>query len=861
MKYSKTHSECSFSPRNPRLSSGEPHTIAQFAMTMLLAIASASAQNPLPGTPLPPPTTPASVPAGYSVHNSVDLGGRIASTAGSDAMYSTLVNLQSGPRVQGESFELRALPGTKHMLVDSLSAVSSGFGGDPNVFAKLDFHKGKLYEFNGLFRRDRQYFDYDLLGNPNIPGGQSIPVGPSTAPVGSFAWPQVLQSPVLFNTVRRMTDTSLTLLPLSKITFRVAYSQNVFEGPSLSPGGFIGNTAPVLLEEYMRQSSDDYTGTIEWKPVAQTHITFEERIEHIKSDSFFTLAPSSLILQEANGTRVAIGDYTSQTPYSISNCNANSLANPNTILYPAQTPGGLPIIDPACAVITSYLRSQPTRFLYPTEILRLQSSTIPHITMTGQASYTQANMNLPGYLEDFNGLYGTVRAFSYTGNATAKRAVIAVDYGLIWQFVKNFSLAEQVNYSNVHQPGLSNISAGTTLNTPKSAGDETINYSGPLIPGTTTTEGGPNGTPLPDYFGQKFVINNLTASWDATSTATFALTWRFATHTIAEGIPHNAPLAVGATSNGTVTIHENGAIVSVALRPTTNWSIHGSVEALYADNAFTPVGPRQTRHYRIHTMYRPRPWSTISIAWNDLERHNNTNNNEAAVEAGLDPYQGPLDHVDHSRVASIGAQLVPNEHYAFDLSYAFSSIYAATNVCYNNGATPTLPGTASLNGAGQPNVCPGIYARGSTTQLTDWYAREFMDAPTQYGSAGLSYAPVKAIRASLGYRISAVSGSQFFNDARAVNGSLNSIYHSSYMNLAWTFHHAWTWKAAYDFYGYSEGGPSGPEYCSTSTSPTSVVVPCASLPYPTGRTESSAGLTAPRNFHANNVTLGVHYEF
>jgi hypothetical protein len=38
-------------------------------------------------------------------------------------------------------------------------------------------------------------------------------------------------------------------------------------------------------------------------------------------------------------------------------------------------------------------------------------------------------------------------------------------------------------------------------------------------------------------------------------------------------------------------------------------------------------------------------------------------------------------------------------------------------------------------------------------------------------------------------------------------------------------------------------------------------VPCASLSEPTGLTESPAGLSAPRNFHANNVTLGLHYEF
>ena len=121
-----------------------------------------------------------SVPTGYSIHQSVDLGGHMASITGSGAMYDTLVNLQSGPRVLGETFEMHALPGNKHTLIDSLSAFGSGFGGDPNSFTKLDFSKGKLYEFSGMFRRDRQYFDYDLLGNPNIPTGQSIPIGGST---------------------------------------------------------------------------------------------------------------------------------------------------------------------------------------------------------------------------------------------------------------------------------------------------------------------------------------------------------------------------------------------------------------------------------------------------------------------------------------------------------------------------------------------------------------------------------------------------------------------------------------------------------------------------------------------------------
>jgi hypothetical protein len=824
-------------------------------------------QTPTAAAPLPAPETQISAPAGYSIHQTVDVGGHVVGLTGSRAMYDTLVNLQSGPRVLGETFEMRALPGNKNALVDSLSAISSGFGGDPNSFTRMNFSKGKIYEFSGVFRRDRQYFDYDLLGNPNIPGGQSIPIGPASAPTGSFAWPQVEQSPVLFNTVRRMTDTNLTISPLSKVTYRVGYSQNIFQGPTRSPSGYQFAKYDAILEEYQRNSTDDFTGAIDWKPVQGTQLIFEEEIDHYKADSYFTMAPSDFIAQEADGTKVALDDYDSQTPYPTSSaCNANSIgATP--IFSTPQTPGGLPVINAACAVVTSYLRSQPTRILYPTEIFRLQSSSIKNVSMNGDLRYTRANMNLPNYYDGYQGLNGTTRSLTYTAIASAKREVIAADYGIVWQPVKTFSISDQVDFSSVHQPGTTTMTSAITLSTPATAGNETVNYAGALTTtngaaGAATFEGsGSIGTPLPAYFGQSFLTNALTGSWDVSSRATLSLTYRHGTHTIAQGFPHSIPLAVGATSNGTVTIHEDAGIINAALRPTANWSVNGTVEVGYDDNAFTPVGPRQTRRYRVHTKYKPRPWATISGAFNDLERHNNTNNNQSAVAAGDDPYEGPINHVDHSRVVSLGAALSPNEHYGLDFNYAYSDVYAATNICYDNGASPTLPGTASTTGNGAPNVCLGLYTRGSTTQLADWHARDFMDAPTQYGSVSLAISPVPKIHSNIGYRINSVNGNQFFNDARSVNGSLDSTYQSPFVNLAWTIHPGLIAKAEYNFYGYGEGGASGPQYCSTSTSATSTVVPCTSLNYPTGLTESPAGLTAPRNFHSNNVTLGVHYEF
>jgi len=856
-----------------------PHLAGGIGAAILIMMTGiAAAQNPTTATPFPSPETHVAAPDGYTMHQSVDVGGRIAGIRGSGAMYDTLVNLQTGPRVLGESFELRAAPGKKGTLIDSLRAIGSGFGGDPNSLAKLDFSKGKIYEFSGLFRRDRQYFDYDLLGNPNIPGGQSIPVGTT----GSLAWPQVEQSTVLFNTVRRMTDARLTLFPLSKVTYRAGYSQNIFQGPSLSPSGYQFATGNGILQEFQRNSTDDFTGAIDWKPVQGTLVTFEEQIDHYKADSYFTLAPSDFIAQEADGTPVALNNYDSLTPLK-DFCDIFAQgANP---VFTAPSAGGFPVISPYCSAVTSYTRTQPTRILYPTEILRLQSSSIKNISMNGDVRYTNANLNLANYYDSYQGLnqtavksgtppattgYYGVRSLSYAGNATAKREVFAADYGLIWEATKTVSLADQVSFSSVRQPGTGIITSEVMVKTPTdtaiSFGNASINnptlITTSAAPGAATFEGsGAVGTPLPGYFGQDFLTNNLTGSWDAGSRTTVSLTYRHVAHTIAQGSPHNTPLAVGATSNGTVTINEDGGILSASVRPTSNWEVNGSAELLYADNAFTAVGARQTRHYRVHTKYRPKTWATLTGAYNDRERHNNTNNNQAAVTASDTPYEGPLDHVDYSRVVSMGAVLAPNEHYGLDFNYAYSDVYTATNICFDNGASATLPGTASLNSSGGPNVCPGVFTRGSTTQLADWFGRDFMHAPTQYGSVTFTTSPSKRVHSDIGYRISAVNGNQFYTDARSVNGSLQSAYQSPFVNIAWTIHPGLIWKAEYNFYGYGEGGPSGPQDCSTSTSLTSTVVPCSSLAEPTGLTESPAGLTAPRNFHANNITLGMHYDF
>jgi hypothetical protein len=801
-------------------------------------------------------------PEGYALHESIDLGGHVANIDGSGAMYDTLVNIQSGPRILGETFELRALPNTKNTLVDRLRAFSTGIGGDPYNVAKLDFSKGKLYDFSGLFRRDRQYFDYNLLGNPNLPPGQSIPIGPVAAPTGSYAWPQVTQSPFMNNSVRRMTDTNLTLLPLSKVTFRTGYSQNVFQGPSLTPSGyFVGGYNDVLLQEYQRNSTDDWTGSVEWKPVLRSRLTYEEQVTHYKGDSSFDMAPQYFNLQEANGYRVAVlqsYDNPINSPVGIT-CNPGVGAAP---ISPRQTPKGLPIVDPACNVIASYSRSQPTREIFPTEIFRLQTSSIKNVTMNGNVRYTYANTTLPNYYDDFQGLSGTSHEITYAGNARAKREAIATDYGVTWQALKKLSISEQIDYSNVHQPGVADMTSLTTVTSAipniNSTPLTTTVINTAINPATgkptSTFEGSPSvATPLFDFFGQKFITNNLTAAYDLTDRTMFTLTYHYQEHIIGEGAANTTGYLSGISN---IAIYEDGGTFGVAMQPAANLKINGSVELLYADNVLTPVAPRQLQHYRFHTTYRPRTWATLSGAYNDLERHNNTNN------TGIASVDGPLQHVDHSRIVSLNADLMPNERYGFDIGYAYSDVYTATNICFlGTASSPTIPGAATPTGT----ACPSPPPRVAGTPYTFGPAKDFMNAPTQYASVALALSPNVKFHANIGYRISSVNGSRFFNDPRDVNGSLVSAYLSPFVNLSYAMRKNLIWRGEYNYFGYGEGGPSGAQYCNpSSTLPTltipAPVVPCSTLPN-TAMNGPAYGFTAPRNFHANNATVGVHYEF
>jgi hypothetical protein len=105
---------------------------------------------------------------GYLTQSSVEVGYRFNSVDGSADMYNTLVNLQSGPRFLDETLSMQSQD-HQGLLFDNLYLNSFGWGGDPNNALRLRVDKNKWYKFQGSFRRDQSFSDYDLLANPLNP--------------------------------------------------------------------------------------------------------------------------------------------------------------------------------------------------------------------------------------------------------------------------------------------------------------------------------------------------------------------------------------------------------------------------------------------------------------------------------------------------------------------------------------------------------------------------------------------------------------------------------------------------------------------------------------------------------------------
>jgi hypothetical protein len=405
---------------------------------------------------------------GYNIHQTIEFGYRASEISGNQNTYDTFENLGSGLRLFDYSLGMRSLD-HNGLLFDNLTFSNFGYGGDPNDVTRLRIEKNKWYDFRLLFRRDKNFWDYNLYANPLNPAALNPPgslntgcfVGPPTAafPQGAPAYcssPAVAQNNSLhgLDLVRRMQDYALTLLPQSKIQIRLGYSRNRDEGPGsfTTDGGTISN-----FNENYSYTTNAYRVGVDFKALPRTTISYDQFLSYFRQDNVvsdnpavnpqnfgFVLAnPSGL--GTPNGTPVDLGNiWSTQTPSEAFPCAA-----------PIVT-GTTNTATPTCNGFLSYSQVGRPRNFMPTERLRFQSNYFNNFEMSGSVGYSTSNNVIPDFLETVNGFTArTAERGSTTGGpANAKRVSVNADWTGVYAVTDKLRILDIFRYDNWRIPGM-----------------------------------------------------------------------------------------------------------------------------------------------------------------------------------------------------------------------------------------------------------------------------------------------------------------------------------------------------------------------------------------------------------------------
>lgn len=216
-------------------------------LTVLVVCAVAAAQQP---STSPPDAGP------YTVNSSIELGVRGISVNGNADKFRSDLNYQPGIRLFDSSFLMRS-NGAGGALLDSLLVTSTGWGGDPNGYVRVNAEKLTWFKFDASVRQ----FDYfNSLRN--------------------FALNEHI-----YDTSHRMGDFDLTLLPQNeRIKFYLGYSMDRKDGSSLTTYDYSRDEFPVLAP--VRSESNDYRFGVDAR-VSVFALSFHQGFRYFKEDTTY----------------------------------------------------------------------------------------------------------------------------------------------------------------------------------------------------------------------------------------------------------------------------------------------------------------------------------------------------------------------------------------------------------------------------------------------------------------------------------------------------------------------------------------------------------------------------------------------
>lgn len=759
----------------------------------------------------------------YNIKQSIEFGYRFSNTNGSEDTYNTFVNLQQGPRLLDFSTEMRSID-HRGVLFDRLYFSNFGYGGDPNNVSRLRISKNKWYNFDALFRRDENTWNYSLLANPLNPTTPAF----ANAPAG-FS-PIIGFSPHLFNTRRRMGDYDLLLLPDSKIRFRIGYSRNIFEGPGLS--AIHQGTEQLLFQQY-KSTVNAYRLGVDFRLLPRTNISYDQIWNFYKGDT--GSLDKNQLFPIANGTPVDIG-------VSL-NAGANQPCA-NTFLASG-------FVNPTCSAYFSYLRHGMTRTNNPTEQISLQSNYFSNLDFSAKVAYTSGSMNVFDWFENWAGRESRTgtRNQNNNGGAFGERVAATADFGATWRITGKLSFIDSFHYSNFHNPAEFDSSTcsffSANLLTPSNSFAPAAGTSLPIVcappadsvagtPVHTTNSGPDASVAVSSLFLKQDEKTNL-SELEYQFSRRFGVRggFRYRHRSIDDKdfesvaqlfFPDNAnrgacalvsgSLPDGCTPNGDgsftfitpqpieldtgeTLINEYSGVFGVWARPVPNWRISFDTELMSADNAFTRISPRQTQEYRVRTTYKPAQWLNLSGSITLWEGRNNV------VQ---------INNLHHNRFYGVSAAIQPRESFGLELGYDYNDVFSQILICYTSSTAP-----AGLD------KCPGS----TLVQQLSIYTNT-----SHYGYFNVNWTPWHRLTARIGANLTGTSGSVLIITPNAPSGPLNSTYYQPFGGIDYRFGKGWTGRAYWGYYGYHEDASGVPQ-----------------------------DLFVPRNFQSNLVTLSLRYAF
>ncbi|HEX3155475.1 MAG TPA: hypothetical protein VHV32_12660 [Candidatus Angelobacter sp.] len=733
---------------------------------------------------------------GYEVKQSAEFGGRISSFTGSQAMWDTLVNLGSGPRLLEYTLDMGS-PTHTGKLFDDFSLSNFGYGGEPNDLSRLRFSKGAAYTFNGSFRRDQNIFDYDLFANPLNP--------PTSAPNIP-----VLNSPHEFLLTRRMSDANLGIFPVGKIRLQLGWSRVVNEGTSFSTIHL--GTESQLLQPTLN-TTDSFKFGISLRFIPRTAINFDQFFSHFKGDTSAGLAATPFTL--AGGIPVDLG-----LPF-------------NTV---AGQPCAAPLLasglaNPACNGTLGYSRLEKLRNNYPTEQLSFQSNYFKRIDMSGRFSYSSADANNPSFAEVFNGLItrSRQRFTDMTGSSTAQRISTSADFGVTLRVTDRLHLIDTFRFDNFRIPtgwnyitdslfGATLLSNGnvfspatcpppfTAATCPQhnasSSADVVVDVLNQFLKQASTIntfEVEYQFTPrISAYLGYRFERRDITDNDSDLQIQTFfpGPTAALANRGACVGLPRAADgtctVAVPDSGDVSVRINAQSALFGFSARPNSRLRFSFDTEQYYADNTFTRISPRHLQRYKGRVNAKVKEWWNFGSAINIRENRNDT---------------ADIGNKQHNRSYAFNSVFAPAEgKWGLDLSYDYNDIFSQTNICFV--ATPTPLGSLSC---GTPFLSGiSVYSEAS-----------------HVGAGSIYLKPAKRLTAALGYTVTSSNGTTLILNPNAPTGPLAFNYHLPSASVVYQIEKNLAFKGGWNYYDYNEKSTPGP--------------------------------TLPRDFRGNTFTLALRY--